>query len=64
MKFRKELEIQRLFKCRTDKIEFGIKFHANRVTEIREEIAELKKDGLGADDDEIVALKAELKKLK
>jgi len=64
LKGRKESEIQRLFKCRTDTIGFGIKFYANRVTEIREEIADLKENGLGADDDEIVALKVELKKTR
>jgi len=64
LKGRKESEIQRIFKCRTDKIEFGIKFYANQVTEIREDIVDLKDNGLGADDYEIVALKVELKKTR
>ena len=39
---RKESEKQKLFKCRTNKIEFDMKYCADRVKEIREEIVELK----------------------
>ena len=63
---RQESEKQNLFKCRTNKIEFDMKYCADRVKEIKEEIAELKDDAEDGEDtvEEINALKKELKSLR
>ena len=56
---RQELEKQKLFKYRTNKIEFDMKYYADRVKEINEEISELKEDAEDGKDtgEEISTLK-------
>ena len=63
---RKESEKQKLFKCRTNKIEFDMRYCTDRVKEIREEIEELKEDAEDGEDntEEIKDLKKELKTLR
>ena len=63
---RKESEKQKLFKCRTNKIEFDMRYCTERVKEIREEISELKEDAEDGEDtsQEIKDLKKELKSLR
>ena len=63
VKGRKEIQKQRLFKCRINKIEFELRFAASRINEIREELKELKEDAESDDDidSETEELKKELK---
>ena len=44
MKGRKEMQKQRLFKCRIEKIEFEMRYYGTRIKEIRDEMKELMED--------------------
>ena len=62
MKGRKEMAKQRLFKCRINKIEFQLKYQTSRIKEIQDEIREVREDGDGDIDVNVLSeLKRELK---
>uniref|UniRef100_A0A7S2RP34 Uncharacterized protein n=1 Tax=Eucampia antarctica TaxID=49252 RepID=A0A7S2RP34_9STRA len=60
LKGREEIQKQKLFKCKNDNLQFEMKYAANRVNEIWEEIVELKEDGYESGP-ELNELKNELK---
>ena len=65
IKGRKEMQKQKLFRCRISKVEFRMKFAASRVNEIREEISEMKEESdCEEKDTRIKSLKIELKKTR
>ena len=61
---RKELQKQRLYKCKRNSIEFEIKFTTDRISDIRDELTECREDGKDVDDAEIKRLKSELNILR
>ena len=56
MKGRKEMQKQRLFKCRIENIEFEIRYYGTRIKEIRDEMKELMEDA-GSDSENVESMK-------
>lgn len=63
IKGRKEMQKQRLFKCRIDKIEFEMRYYGTRIKEIRDEIKELAEDD-DSNDENVESVKELKKELK